>query len=261
MADASARLVLWDIDGTLLQSGGVGAEVFEPGDRAGSRLATAGEDHHERQDRPPDLSGASRPARPGGPRRPHPGRARYLAEELAAREATITEEGTCSRVERALETLGRAEWCHQSVLSGNLAANALVKLRAFSLERFLDTTTGRTAATTRIATSSCPSHSSARRPQGRAVRARSRLVIGDSPNDLACARAGGVRLRPVSQPAASGPTSCRPSGPTPASTTLPTPRPSSRSSAPDRRERAAPSRYPRPVEPTDFLAHRPRSCS
>jgi phosphoglycolate phosphatase-like HAD superfamily hydrolase len=195
MADASARLVLWDIDGTLLQSGGVGAEVFDRaieravGSRPPARITMSGKtdpqicrEHLGLLDlEDPD---AHIPAVLG-----------YLAEELAAREATITEEGhVLPGVERALETLGRAEWCHQSVLSGNLAANALVKLRAFSLERFLDTDNGAYGSDNADRNKLVPlalERSATRR--GVQYEPGAVWVIGDSPNDLACARAGGVR--------------------------------------------------------------------
>src|ERR1700742_4678484 len=63
-----------------------------------------------------------------------------LAEtELAAAEALLAERGTiCAGAAQVLERLPASDKVTQTVLTGNIAPNARVKLRAFGLDRHID---------------------------------------------------------------------------------------------------------------------------
>ncbi|HEV3363654.1 MAG TPA: haloacid dehalogenase-like hydrolase [Acidimicrobiia bacterium] len=188
------RVILWDVDGTLVRTGGVGAEAFGtaietlfgvPAGDHGVSLAGKTDPQIAREiltvldlhdDVDTHLSG-------------------LLAETerlVAAGRDRIRERGMIlPGVPELLEGLQRPGTV-QTVLTGNTAANAAVKLDAFDLPRWLDLEVGaygsdnadRNAlvevALTRVA-----------RHYGPVDRSRV-WVIGDTPLDAACARAGGV---------------------------------------------------------------------
>ncbi len=118
----------------------------------------------------------------------------HLARELAAAEHRIAAEGsTPPGIPDVLVGLA-ARGVHQSVLTGNISPNAVVKLAAFGLERHVDLEIGAFGS----------DHADRRELVPVALRRAAALrgldvdrarvwVVGDAPNDLACARAGGVR--------------------------------------------------------------------
>ena len=188
-------MLLWDIDGTLLRSGDVGAVAFDLaiedalGRRPPARVAMSGktdpqivrehlaamgvveEDHHV--------------AAVVG----------HLERRLAEAVGDLQAHGrTCPGVEAVLAACAADPTVLSTVLTGNIAPNALLKLGAFGLQRWLDLEVGAYGsddadrrvlvplAMTRAAT--C---------RGARVEPADVWVIGDSPRDLDCARAGGVR--------------------------------------------------------------------
>jgi len=194
-ADPASRLILWDIDGTLVRVGEIGAEVFDRaiehtlGVRPPARVAMSGKtdpqivreylamlelvDHEEHV--PVILS-------------------RLEAETAAAEHLVRTQGVVLPGVEALLARLAGDDGFVQTVLSGNLAPNAVVKLAAFGLERYLDLEIGAYGSDHWDRTVLVPlalSRVSERR--GRSFGADQVWVVGDSANDLACARAGAVR--------------------------------------------------------------------
>ncbi|MCU4186095.1 haloacid dehalogenase-like hydrolase [Acidiferrimicrobium sp. IK] len=188
------RLLLWDIDGTLVRAGELGALVFDQaledvfGRRPETRVRMSGktdpqivreylalmhiaeEEHHV-------------PAVVG-----------HLERRMAAAAEELRANGTiCPGVDRLLAAVAADRRILSSVLTGNIAPNAVVKLAAFGLDRWLDLEVGAygsdhadrrmlvPVAMTRAATS----YSARFTPDDV-------WVIGDSERDLACAQAGGA---------------------------------------------------------------------
>jgi phosphoglycolate phosphatase-like HAD superfamily hydrolase len=82
----------------------------------------------------------------------------------------------------------------QTVLTGNIAPNAEVKLAAFGLDRWLDLEIGAFGSDHADRTELVPvALRRARDLRGREFAADEVWVVGDTANDLACARAAGVR--------------------------------------------------------------------
>lgn len=190
-----ARLVLWDVDGTLIHSAGIGATVF---DRALERvLGTA----------PPSrlhLSGKTDPqivleylelmAVDGADGRLPEVLAAVEAEVVAAAGDLAGKGRPLPGVPEVLARLASQEGVHQTVLTGNTAANASVKLTAFGLDRWLDLDTGAYGSDDPDRCALVPvALDRARRLRGLDVGPDRTWVVGDTANDLACARAGGAR--------------------------------------------------------------------
>ncbi len=188
------RLVLWDIDGTLVRAGDLGAAVF---DRA--LLAVLGRAPSERI----RMSGKTDPQivheylelMEVDDREVVPDVLRRLELELAAERHRLAADGSaCEGAGAALERLASDRRLAQSVLTGNLAANAMVKLAAFGLERWLDVEAGAFgsdhADRRELVDVALARQASLR---GLHLRPDQVWVVGDTPNDLACARAGGTR--------------------------------------------------------------------
>lgn len=228
------RLVLWDVDGTLVSCGEVGAAVFDlaiehvTGRRPPRRIRMSGKTDPqivgeylamlaaEHVDGPagptdrlvaPDISAAGdRPATAveAGRRLPATGptwvpdarTAAVLARlevELAAAAAELRHGRALPGVPALLSALHHDPDTVQTVLTGNVRANAALKLGAFGLLPWLDLSIG--------------AFGSDHVERGRLVpmaleRVADRFghhpppdrvwVVGDAPNDLAAARAAGV---------------------------------------------------------------------
>jgi phosphoglycolate phosphatase len=184
----TSRLILWDIDGTLIRAGSVAREAF---DRAVARVLGREVGDHGVQ-----MSGLTDPviaarildfaeADPALV----PQVVDHLEAELATAEAALRHGGrVLPGVVDVLARLAEAPGVVQSVLTGNTAANAEVKLRAFGLDRWIDVTVGAFGSDHALRNKLVPI------ALGRAGFApQDAWVVGDTPHDLACARAGGVR--------------------------------------------------------------------
>ena len=188
------RLLLWDIDGTLVRAGPLGAEVFDQAvtDVAG-RLP----------DRRPRLSGKTDPQivaeyfqRLGLPEDAERVTAtlRALAAHMAARAGELPRAGTVGPgIPELLARLDSDARVVNGVLTGNIAANAVVKLTAFGLDRWIDLEAGAYGSDDADRTALVPI------AMGRVAETRLlRLtpddvwVIGDTPRDLVCAQAAGA---------------------------------------------------------------------
>jgi phosphoglycolate phosphatase len=187
-------LILWDIDGTLIRSGEVAASIFEfalatvTGEAPRSRVRMSGKTDPQIISEYLALMGIEDPD-------VLPEVLKLAEQELAAAEGLLAERGTrCAGAYDALERLSRTDKVTQTLVTGNIAPNARVKLRAFGLDRFIDFDIGAYGSDHAERTSLVPiALERAERLRSLRIEAARTWVIGDTPNDAACARAGGVR--------------------------------------------------------------------
>jgi len=196
------RLLLWDVDGTLTRSGGLGREPFQRAVVA----VLAGQEVDPLLHDQVRMSGKTDPqiarellllASVSEDDVEHhlPEVLRRLEANLLEVEAEIAERGVLlPGVREVLQRCAEADGVVSSVLTGNLAGNALVKLRAFGLDRWLDLRVGAYGSDHHdreelvpIALQKAAAHHDG------PFSADETWVIGDTPRDLACARAGGAR--------------------------------------------------------------------
>lgn len=189
-----ARLVLWDVDGTLIQTHGIGAAVFDRalekviGIGPASRLLLGGKTD------PQIALEYLRLMAVDDPEQRLPAVLEALEAELAATAERMTETGeSLAGVPELLARLA-AEGIHQTLLTGNTAANAVVKVTAFGLQGWLDLEIGAYGSDHSDRTELVPiALERARLLRGLRVEPDDTWVVGDTANDLACARAGGAR--------------------------------------------------------------------
>jgi phosphoglycolate phosphatase len=194
------RLVLWDIDGTLVQAGEVGRDIFTEAFQAvmgrdadlvaASMLVMAG-----RTD--PEIALdflAAHQIDEGETHLPAFGEA--LVTALAAKAAVIRERGRAlPGAEDALVALGREPGVVQSLLTGNVEPNALLKLASFGLDGHLDLEVGGFGSDHRHRPSLVEvARRKAERKYGTAFDATATVLVGDTPLDVAAGRAGGARV-------------------------------------------------------------------
>jgi len=194
---AARRLILWDVDGTLVSCGPAGREALEMGARLASGLTAlphlpmggktdpqiAGEMLLGAGVAPADLDTlvpvalaetkralAGWRERMGREGQVHPG-VRCLLHELAARDGV-----------------------RQTLLTGNVAVNAAVKVGAFGLEGYFDLPVGAYGDDSAERELLVPiALGRARELRGETYEPEQVWVIGDTARDLACGRAAGVR--------------------------------------------------------------------
>lgn len=181
------RLVLWDIDGTLLRAGGVSRDAF-----AAALLEVAG------ADLPADLSFAGRTdpwiaaavlERAGADPALATALLRRYSAELARRHREVAARGTVLAGAREALAALAARPVLQGVVTGNLGSTARVKLAALALDEHLDldaSAYGDDAATRDELVPIALARAGG--PPAEQV-----WVVGDTPHDLSCARAAGAR--------------------------------------------------------------------
>jgi phosphoglycolate phosphatase len=126
-------LVLWDIDGTLVRTAGHGRYAFEEAFRAVVGREPEPVDYAGRTDR--QIVEIMLGGRPGDA----PRILEELAGALQQRKDVMAAEGYAyPGVPEVLEALHRRDDVIQSLLTGNIQSNAVVKVSAFGLERWLD---------------------------------------------------------------------------------------------------------------------------
>jgi phosphoglycolate phosphatase-like HAD superfamily hydrolase len=194
------RLVLWDVDGTLVLYGGIGRQAF-----ADAFLALAGRPATDLDRLMISTAGRTDPdialeflARHGVA----DGEAQLdafhaaLVEALAAKAALLREHGrVLPGVERALAAVVRQPAVAQSLLTGNLEANAVLKLATFGLDRYVDFEIGAYGSDHRDRTRLVEvARAKAKVRLGVDVDPGAVVVIGDTPLDVAAGRAGGARV-------------------------------------------------------------------
>lgn len=190
------RLVLWDIDGTLVEAGGAGREAFEDafevvfGRRLEHSPAMAGRTDHDIALEILELNGIAEGA-------DHVEIfSRALHDALKARAALIRERGRALPGAReALEALHGEPGVVQSLLTGNIEPNAALKLAAFGLEKHLDLEVGGYGSDHRLRPELVEiARRKTRVKHGLAFSAADTVLVGDTPLDVAAGRDGGARV-------------------------------------------------------------------
>jgi phosphoglycolate phosphatase-like HAD superfamily hydrolase len=194
------RLVLWDVDGTLVLYGGIGRSAFADAflaftgrtatDLDRLMISTAG-----RTDPEIALEFLERHGISDGETRLDAFHA-ALVDALAAKTAELREHGrVLPGVEPALAALAREPDVAQSLLTGNLEANAMLKLAIFGLDRYVDFAIGAYGSDHRDRTQLVEvARSKALQRLGEEIDPADVVVIGDTPLDVAAGRAGGARV-------------------------------------------------------------------
>ena len=130
-------LVLWDIDGTLVDTAGHGRFAFEEAFRAVVGREPVPVDYAGRTDHQIALTMLD------GERDHLPRVLEELAAALEARREAMRLEGHAyPGVAAVLEALDARDDVVQSLLTGNIESNAALKVSAFGLERWLDIEVG-----------------------------------------------------------------------------------------------------------------------
>ncbi len=192
----SARLLLFDIDGTLVLTGGAGKraitrafrDLFDVAD------AFAGVSLNGRTDRYLVEQGLERhglAADAGTLTRVRDRYIAYLAEEMHAPAVGLR--AALPGVAELLDAIDARPHAHAALLTGNYASGARIKLEYFDLwRRFTWGAFGDDHAErdhiARAAVAAAPSQGVTLRDPSQAV------VIGDTPFDVSCARAAGARV-------------------------------------------------------------------
>ena len=190
---ASDVLVLWDVDGTLVHTAGYGGGVFESailhvlGAPVPSRLSLSGKTDRQIAQEYLALAGA--------PDHAHvPAVLERITVDLAAAEESLARDGGAfPGVEAALSALA-TRGATQTLLTGNVPENAAVKVAAFGLDRYLDLAAGSYGHEHDDRARLLPvAWERQRALYGREFAPERTWIIGDTPNDLRCARSGGAR--------------------------------------------------------------------
>ena len=189
-------LVLWDIDHTLIETRGVGGEIYAEA----FRLVTG-----HPLDEMPALPGRTEPVIFREALKAH-GIAdtgdlyeRFADEEArgyATRTGELRRRGrVLPRAAEALRALASRPDIIQTVLTGNTRPAAAIKLRTFELDRYLNLVVG-AYGTDDDRRPNLVKVARQRAEAAYAVRLdpESTVLIGDTPNDVAAARDGGARI-------------------------------------------------------------------
>ena len=190
------RLVLWDIDGTLVQAGNHGRMAFA--DAFGRVFGRPTEiddlSMSGRTDHAICLELLERNGVTGGEEH-LPAMFEALHAALVERRDSMAAEGrVMPGVPQALEALRARDDIHQSLLTGNIEANAHVKLGAFGLDRLVDMEVGGYGSDSGIRPELVDvAREKAARLRGIDVEARDTVLIGDTPLDVHAAHVNGAR--------------------------------------------------------------------
>ncbi|MEV5543291.1 haloacid dehalogenase-like hydrolase [Saccharopolyspora shandongensis] len=194
--DGQTRLVLWDIDHTLIESRGVGREIYERvfPEVTGQRLRELATVHGRTELdiihntlRLHDLE-------------PTEQAVNQLAAALAdGYRAALNELTTRGRVlpgaRQALDTLASEAGIHQSVLTGNTTEIARIKVEAFELDRYLDLSIGAYGDDHRERPELAGiARKRAAHRLGNTIPAAHVVLIGDTPSDVDAALTAGTQI-------------------------------------------------------------------
>jgi phosphoglycolate phosphatase-like HAD superfamily hydrolase len=119
-----------------------------------------------------------------------------LTAALAAAAATLREHGRAlPGAAAALAALAGVPGVVQSVLTGNVEANAVLKLATFGLDAHLDLSVGGYGSDNRHRPNLVGvARAKARRRYGRAFDGAATVLVGDTPLDVAAGHAGGAAV-------------------------------------------------------------------
>jgi len=191
------RFILWDIDGTLVTTGAVGRFALEEGARRASGLSEVPEVAMGGKTDPQILSemlvAAGLAAGEIGQVLPA---ALEEAEHVLLAEADRMRSGGTVHpgVRELLDALARTGEVRQTLLTGNIAPNAELKVAAFGLESYFDFAVGAYGDDHHDRDCLVPiSLERVRELRGEQYSADEVWVIGDTARDLSCAKAAGVR--------------------------------------------------------------------
>ncbi|MEV8061476.1 haloacid dehalogenase-like hydrolase [Streptomyces antimycoticus] len=194
--DQCARLILWDIDHTLLDGGGVSRDAYSS---AFARVTGRPMSRMADMTGKTDLLIASETLRLHDID-PDPGTLTTfitaVAEELEARADLLAVRGhVLPGVPEALDTLSRVPGVRQSVLTGNMRILAELKLGVFGLGEHLDLDAGAYGddAEERVALLPC-AWKRAQLHYRRDFSATETVIVGDTLMDIATAKAGDARV-------------------------------------------------------------------
>src|SRR6266536_3651368 len=192
------RLVLWDIDGTLISAGSLTRRAFD--------LAIASAVGREPGEHGVSFGGKTDPqialeiltalaVSAEEARGQLPAVMQALEREMVAAAAVLRREGAVlPGVRPILERLGWLPGIMQTVLTGNVEANARLKVGAFGLDEFLDLDVGVYGSDGEDRTTFVPlALRKVESLRGARVSPSAVWVVGDTARDLACARAGWAR--------------------------------------------------------------------
>ncbi|MBP2403246.1 HAD family hydrolase [Streptomyces syringium] len=194
-AQAHRRLVLWDIDHTLIDGGGVSREAY-----AAAFSRVTGQPLREMA----DMSGRTELAISTDTLRLHgltPDPAMVerftaaVAEELHAREEALASAGRpLPGARAAISALSSIEGTHQSLLTGNMRSLAELKMRVFGLAEHIDFEAG-AYGDDDVERPALLAHAwrRARSRHCHRYTGRDTVIIGDTVLDVATAKAGGAR--------------------------------------------------------------------
>jgi phosphoglycolate phosphatase-like HAD superfamily hydrolase len=189
-------LVLWDVDHTLMETGGVGSEVY-----ASAFQKVTGRPLEQMA----DVSGRTEPVIFRETLKLHgiedPGDlfskfAQEQARGYAERADEMRRRGRAlPGAAEALQALAIRDDIIQSVLTGNTRPSAEIKLRTFGLDRYLDLEIGAygTDDDTRASLVNI-ARQRATSAHGIQFNRETTVLIGDTPNDVVAARDGAARI-------------------------------------------------------------------
>jgi phosphoglycolate phosphatase len=193
---AGMQLVLWDIDHTLIETRGVGYELFGK-----AFLAVTGRPMKQQA----ELTGRTEPDIFRDTLALHgidqadgdfPRFAAALADAYETGRATLRQRGRALKGAReALDALARRREILQSVLTGNIRSVAVTKLATFELDRYVDFDIGAygSDAADRPGLVEIAQRRAAAK-HGASLGPRNTVLVGDSPADVAAGLAGGAKV-------------------------------------------------------------------
>jgi phosphoglycolate phosphatase-like HAD superfamily hydrolase len=180
-------LVLWDVDGTLVDSAGHGRHAFEEAFEDVVGGVPEWVEYAGRTDHQIALSMLN------GSAEHLPALLDQLGERLAARKDLIAAEGRVyPGVPETLAALHETDGVINSLLTGNLETNAAVKVGAFGLDRWLDFEAGAYGSDPHERRSDLVAIAR-ERAAARYGEPTGAVLIGDTPLDVLAAREAGAR--------------------------------------------------------------------
>lgn len=194
-------LVLWDVDGTLVDTAGRGRDAFDEvfeavvGQPPGDPVAFAGHTDHQIA-----LAMLDRVGHAGEAHVPR--MLEELASALAAKVDDIRAAGRALPGAReALQALAEREGVVSSLLTGNIEANAALKLAAFGLDSLVDLEVGGYGSDPHRSRADLVAVARERAAAKYGAEPADTVLVGDTPLDVRAAREAGARSVAV----ASGP--------------------------------------------------------